>query len=347
MALYLQSVTAYIGGFAPIYQFLFGIVATFLVAWLLDYVLLRFFKSVVRMTSTDIDDIVVDSAYQPLFVSMWSGGIYLSFTLLKLGSGWMFYIRALLLTLITVFWTPALITMGKRFFARIKRSSYSHRLIPIFENFWTFIVLLLAIFALLKSWSIDITPLLASAGIAGIAIGFAAKDTISNFFGGISLYFDETYDIGDYIVVDSGEEGEVVDVGVRSTTLKTRDDVIVTVPNSVLNSAKIENQSDPQQEKRISVPIGVAYGTDLDKLEEILLDIAEEEDTVLERPEPRVRFREFGDSSLNYDLLCWVEKPLKDAKAIHNLNRAIYKRLRENDIEIPFPQRVVYMNEDN
>ncbi len=345
MALSINSVLTYIGGFDPVYQFLFGIVATFLIAWLADYIILRFFKSLANLTSTEIDNIVIEEAYKPLFVSIWSLGIYLSFTFLALGSKWMFYVRALLMTIIIVFWTPAAIKMGKRFFSRIKKTKYRHRLIPIFENFWTFIVLLSAVFSFLWVWKIDITPLLASAGIAGIAIGFAAKDTISNFFGGISLYFDETYDIGDYIVIDSGEEGEVVDVGVRSTTLKTRDDVIVTVPNSVLNSAKIENQSDPQEKKRIKLPIGVAYGTDLEKLEGILLDIAEEEESVLEDPEPLVRFREFGDSALNYELLCWVEKPLADAKAIHKLNKNIYNRLRENDIEIPFPQRVVYMED--
>ncbi|MDY6788616.1 MAG: mechanosensitive ion channel family protein [Candidatus Nanohaloarchaea archaeon] len=346
MALSIQSALSYFAGFDPIYQFIFGIVATFMAAWLLEYVVLKFCRVIFGSTSTDLDDIIFEEAHQPLFVAIWALGIYISFTLLEISATWLFYIRALLLTAVTVFWTPALITMGKRFFSRIKKTRYKHRLIPIFENLWTFVVILAAVFALLKSWSIDITPLLASAGIAGVAIGFAAKDTIANFFGGIALYFDQTYEIGDYIVVDSGESGTVVDVGVRSTTLRTRDDVIITVPNSVLNSSKIENQSDPKDKKRVRIPIGVAYGTDIDSLEEILIDIAEEEELVISDPEPRVRFRDFGDSALNYELLCWVGSPEKEPKAVHNLNRSVYKRLGEEGIEIPFPQRVVHMEEE-
>ncbi len=134
-------------------------------------------------------------------------------------------------------------------------------------------------------------------------------------------------------------------VGVRSTTLQTRDEVLVTVPNSVLNSAKVINQSAPGRRRRIRVPIGIAYGTDLDEFEAVVLDVATGESLVLDSPRPRMRLRAFGDSALEYELLCWVASPTRSAKATHRLNRGIYDALREAAIEIPFPQRDVTVRE--
>ncbi len=137
-------------------------------------------------------------------------------------------------------------------------------------------------------------------------------------------------------MLDSGEKGTVVKVGVRSTTLQTRDEVLVTVPNAVLNSAKIVNESAPGKPKRIRVPIGVAYGTDLDRFEAAVVDIAEAESLVLDSPKPRMRFRSFGGSALKYELLCWVRSPVRGSKATHRLNRGIYDSLTELGIEITF-----------
>nr|WP_238717364.1 mechanosensitive ion channel domain-containing protein [Natronorubrum halophilum] len=187
-------------------------------------------------------------------------------------------------------------------------------------------------------------PLLGAAGGAGIAVGFAARDTVANFFGGIALYFDDTYKLGDYIELDSGEAGTVVKVGIRSTTLMMRDEVLITVPNAVLNAAKVINQSAPQRRRRLKVPIGVGYGTDIDAFEELVLEIADAESLVLDSPKPRMRFRAFGDSALEYELLCWVAAPTRANKATHELNRAMYKALAASEIEIPFPQREIHVS---
>jgi small-conductance mechanosensitive channel len=130
----------------------------------------------------------------------------------------------------------------------------------------------------------------------------------------------------------------VVKVGVRSTTLLTRDEVLVTVPNSVLNATRVTNESAPGRRRRVRVPIGVAYGTDIDAFEELLVDIALAESLVLDAPKPRMRFRRFGDSALEYELLCWVNGPTRAARARHELNRAIYHALVDAGIEIPYPR---------
>ena len=248
-------------------------------------------------------------------------------------------------TLLLLVWAWALNTIVNRGVEAVKDGGPRFDFAPVFSNVWTLVVTAGTAALVLSVWRIDVTPLLAGAGIAGIAVGFAAKDTVANFFGGIALYFDDTYKIGDFIVLDTGEKGSVVKVGVRSTTLQTRDEVLITVPNAVLNSAKIINESAPGRRKRIRVPLGVAYGTDVDAFEETVLAVAADESTVNDSPAPRMRFRRFGDSALEYELLCWVRSPVRESKATHLLNRGIYNALKETGIEIPYNKLDVTIND--
>jgi small-conductance mechanosensitive channel len=177
-----------------------------------------------------------------------------------------------------------------------------------------------------------------------LAISFAAKDTLANLFSGVFIVADAPYKLGDFIVLDSGERGEVTHIGIRSTRLLTRDDVEVTVPNSIMGNAKITNESGgPHEKYRLRVKVGVAYGSDIDKVHAVLLDVANSHPDVAREPAPRVRFRGFGDSSLDHELLCWVEKPVKRGLVLHLLNTEIYKRFMVEEIEIPFPQRDVHL----
>ena len=172
----------------------------------------------------------------------------------------------------------------------------------------------------------------------------AAKETLSNFFGGITVLLDQPYRVGDYIILDSGERGEVAEIGLRSTRIVTRDDVQVSIPNAVITSTKVINESAPEPRFRVRIKVGVAYGTDVDQVEEVLLSVAGDNPLVVTNPKPRVRFRIFGDSSLNFELLCWAHRPHDKGRIIHQLNRAIYKAFVQAGIVIPFPQRDVYVH---
>jgi small-conductance mechanosensitive channel len=311
-----------------------------------EFVVVRLASRAVRRTETGLDNIVVEELRLPLVVTAALAGVFLlsrtpavvESTVLPPGMVEEFFGKPSLAVIVLV-WAWASNEVVNRVVDAVKDEGPRFDFAPVFSNVWTLVVTGGALAALLTLYDVDITPLLGAAGIAGIAIGFAAKDTVANFFGGIALYFDDTYKIGDYVVLDSGEAGTVVKVGVRSTTLLTRDEVLVTVPNSVLNAAKIVNESAPGRRKRIRVPVGVAYGTDIDAFEELVADIAEAEPLVLESPKPRMRFRSFGDSALQYELLCWVSSPTRARRAQHELNRAIYKGLNEANVEIPYPKR--------
>jgi MscS family membrane protein len=154
---------------------------------------------------------------------------------------------------------------------------------------------------------------------------------------------DNTYKVGEYIILDSGERGEVVEIGVRSTRIKTRDDVIVNIPNSIMANSKIINESAPIPRFRIRVPVGVAYGSNLEKVEEILLAVTNANENIEKHPEPRVRLRTFADSSVNFQLLCWVKDPRDKGLQTHNLLKAAYRAFDEQGINIPFPQRDIHI----
>jgi len=177
---------------------------------------------------------------------------------------------------------------------------------------------------------------------ATLAVGFAMKDVIANFVAGIFIYTDHPFRIGDWIEWDDNA-GIVEDISLRVTRVRTFDNELLTVPNSVLNSAQIINHSAPVTKTRVKVPVGVAYGSDLDVVEECLLGAAEAVEDVASNPTPRVRFRGFGDSSLDYELLVWVHHPLQDSKTVHALNHAIHDRFVAAGVEVPFPQRDLHV----
>lgn len=215
---------------------------------------------------------------------------------------------------------------------------------PLFEMSIKVILLGILIWLFMALWGIDGTAWLASAGVVGIAVGFAAKDTLANLISGVSIIADAPYKLGDYIVLDTGERGVVTELGMRSTRLVTRDDVEISIPNAVMGNAKITNESGgPTLEHRIGIPVGVAYGTSPGKVVEVLEQVARDNELILENPAPRARMRAFGDSSLNFELLGWIRNPETRGLAKHDLLIEIEKRFREEGIQIPFPQRDVYL----
>lgn len=190
---------------------------------------------------------------------------------------------------------------------------------------------------------VPVTAVFASAGIAGIAVALAAKETLSNFFGGVSILMDRPFRAGDYIVLDTGERGMVKAVGMRSTRLLTRDDILITIPNSVITNVKIVNQSAPYPHFRVRIKIGVAYGSDLDQVERILVGVAQGHPLVMEDPAPRARLRMFNQSSIDFELLVWAKEPQDRGRITHEISKKIYRSFNDEGVNIPFPQRSIHI----
>ena len=324
------------------------LLVSLLAALAMEFVVLRAARRYVSHTDGAYDDIVLAELRLPVVVTAALTGVFLLSQVPAVRGSTLFSAAALdnffgrpSLSVIVLVWAYAANRVVNRLVEEVNDRGGRFDFAPVFSNVWTLVVLLGGAATLLWLWNIEITPLLGAAGVAGIAVGFAAKDTVANFFGGIALYFDDTYKLGDFIVLDDGTSGSVVKVGIRSTTLLTRDELMVTVPNSVLNAAKITNESAPQRRRRIRVPLGVAYGTDVDAFEALAVEVADAESLVLDSPKPRMRFRRFGDSALEYELLCWVSAPTRRRRAQHELNRALYVAMTDAGVEIPYPKRDV------
>lgn len=220
------------------------------------------------------------------------------------------------------------------------------RTIPILDISSKILIVGAALYFLILSWGIDPTAWLASAGIIGIAVGFAAKDTLANLFSGFFIVADSPYKLGDYIILDTGERGRVTHVGIRSTRLLTRDDVEITIPNSVIGNAKIVNESGgPWEKTRIRVDVGVSYDSDLDFVHDVLMELVKERDDIANNPTPRVRYRAFGASSVDLQLMAWINYPEQKGLITHKLIMDIHKTFREKGIEIPYSKHDLYVKE--
>ncbi|PKG32513.1 MAG: mechanosensitive ion channel protein MscS [Methanoregula sp.] len=233
-----------------------------------------------------------------------------------------------------------------RMLAGTSETDLDDRLIDLLELVVKYIIWFTAIMAILKIFDIDITPFLAGAGIAGIAVALAAQDFISNFFGGAIIKVDKPFKVGDRVKIDD-YYGDVISVGTRSTRIRTLDYQVVTLPNNKITTNVIVNFSEPDEKLRLTLPVSVAYGTDPKRVKAILMEIAHQTirntDFLLEDPKPTVFFTEFGNSSLNFILRVWMKKynvpdDVKDA-----INTRIAERFAEEGIEIPFPQMDVHI----
>ncbi len=321
---------------------------TMIAAFTLEWGYQRVFRRLARRTSTGIDD----SLYELLHPAIRNTVILLGVSVCVPLLGAPPVIASALLnvtkSVAILVWTAALIRVFStsiRYVGATGRVSYLQpRTVPLFDTLQKVIIVTIAVYLVFVAWGIDVTGWVASAGIVGIAVGFAAKDTLANLFSGVFILVDAPYRIGDMIVLDSGERGRVTDVGIRSTRILTRDDVEITIPNSAIGAAKISNESGgPHRKQRIDVPVGVAYSSDVGRVREILLEVAHEIDVVCEHPEPRARFRVMGESSLDFSILFWIDSPEDRGRAVDAVNTRILERFREAGIEIPFPQRVVHM----
>ncbi len=206
-----------------------------------------------------------------------------------------------------------------------------------------YVLLLLGLLIILQTAGVDLTTLNVLAGAVGIGLGFGLQNVVSNFFSGLIIMFERPIKIGDRIVIDD-VEGDVVDIGTRSTKVLTNDNITIIVPNSKFITENVVNWKYNDGSVRFRIPVGVAYGTDVRKVEAILLEVATAEGEVIDDPPPAVRFLEFGDSSLNLELRAWTTSAVhRKGKLISALNFAIYDAFRESGIEIPFPQHDVHI----
>ena len=332
----------------PWIQSVIVILITLTCASLLTWLIFRIILAITKRTHFEFDDQIALLLRPPVYFSLVVIGLTAGIDLMPL-EAWKVYLIRSMRTIGIIIWVVFSIRLASLLLMRVAELSdkvtfIQHRTVTLFDNLAKIAIFGAGVYAFFVVWNIDMTAWLASAGIAGIAIGFAAKDSLSNLFSGVFIIADAPYKVGDYIVLDTGGRGKVVNIGLRSTRILTRDDIEVTIPNSIIGNSMIINQSGgPHEKMRVRLKIGVAYGSDVDRVKEILVETAKTDPLVCTDPEPRIRFRQFGASSLDFELLFWVDNPEVRGRVLDAMNTAVYKKLRDELIEIPYAKQDLYI----
>jgi len=202
-----------------------------------------------------------------------------------------------------------------------------------------YVVLFVGFLVILQTVGINLTTLNVIAGAVGIGVGFGLQNIASNFISGLIILFERPIKIGDRIEVGK-VEGDVIEIGARSTKVLTNDNIAIIVPNSKFIAENVVNWSYNDKKVRFRIPVSVAYGSDIRLVEKLLLEVAKDNPDVLSNPAPVVRFLEFGESGLLFELRPWSTSLVhRKGKLISALNFAIHDKFKEHEIEIPYPQR--------
>lgn len=313
----------------------------------------KLFLKLASKTKTDADDIFVQRSSTPLtFLALL---ISIRVAIHEIGLG-----DTLILNLERAIHSGIVIAIGYIIYLMVqlfliagwsKVSSRSkikvdQTLSSVFHNFLRVTLILLAFIYILNIWGVEVLPLIGALGVAGIAVALALQPTLSNIFSGISMILDKSVRVGDWVVLDSTTTGVIQKIGIRSTQVKSFDNEVHIVPNTKLADSVIQNVSLPDPRARVVINFGVAYGSDVDKVRELVLKEIKKITNVVEDPEPFVRFIAMADSSLNFKAYFHVKSFEDRFSAIDEANTRIYKALNKAGISIPFPQMDVHIKQD-
>ncbi|VVB96906.1 Small-conductance mechanosensitive channel MscMJ [uncultured archaeon] len=326
----------------------------FVIANILNFVLEKLRKKA-ETAETKLDDIILHALGRPLYILVIVIGVYYAIhqtpylgDLIDHYDGGYKYRHFIL----TIFGTWIVASLAKRIIreygyelAARTEGQLDDRLVALADMSAMYIIWLIGIMIALGAVGIEITPLITTMGIAGLAIALAAQNLLSNVFGGVTITLDKLYKVGDRIEL-SGVYGDVYEIKPRYTRIKTLDNMIITIPNARVINEQITNYADPDTTVRVKIPISVAYGTDPKKVDEILFDIASKTPKVLKNPKPIVRFTEYAASSQNFELLVWIRHYDDRHPILDSIFREMFARFKKEGIEIPFNQMDVHIKKD-
>lgn len=307
-------------------------------------------------TNTKLDDIILHTLGRPLYILIIVAGLYYAVhqtpylvDLITQKDADYQYRKFIL----TIFGTWIIASLAKRIireygfrWAASIKGQMTDRLVALADMSAVYIIWLIGIIIALSGIGYEITPLITGMGIVGLAIALAAKNVLSNVFGGVAITIDQLYKVGDRIEF-AGIYGDIYEIKPRYTKIKTLNNTIITVPNSKVIDEQIMNYAVPDTRVRVKIPVGVAYGTDPKKIHEILLDIADKSPLILKDPRPLVRFIEYASSSQNFEFLVWVKHYNDRHLAIDQILREIFTRFKEEGIAIPFKQMDIHLKKDS
>ncbi|MFH1134113.1 MAG: mechanosensitive ion channel domain-containing protein [Nanoarchaeota archaeon] len=302
-----------------------------------------------RKTKNTVDDYIISHAQRPITVLIVLIGIRLAIEVFGISKGLnevLYHINDTLIILICTYISmvvvDAFIDNWGKGLVKKKKGSVADEMIDLAHKFCRVLIWVTGGIIALAEWGVNVAPFIASLGIAGIAIGFAVKDSLANIIGGIALILDKNIEVGDPVRIDN-DTGIIKEIGLRSTKILTYDNEILIYPNGILSNKAFFNWAQPDSKVRGTVEFGVDYAADPDKVKKVAMDTLRSEPKVLKDPAPVVSFRQFGDSALQFRLHFWVAEYQDRYPMVDILHTRLNAAFKKNKIKIPFPQREVHM----
>ena len=358
---YLASAKTYLGLdqsnkfiYSPYFDSLLIFILFFALSKLVVFISQKIITLLTKRTKTEVDDLIVKKANKPISLILLLVGIRLALSPLGINNEIMDLTEHLIGSSVIIVFTYIIIAVVdiiiENWFVKLAEkteSTLDDELLPILENFFRIFAFVVALIAILSVWGVKVGPLLASLGIAGIAVAFALQSTLGNIFGGLSIILDKSLRVGDKIKLDSGIMGTVSHIGFRSTKILTFDNELVTVPSGKLADSAILNFLQPNPQVRVVIEFGVEYGSDTEKVRKTVIETLRKVSSVLGNPEPKVLMIEMGDFALKFMALFWVNNFDEKMNTKALTTEKIYNALRKAGIGIPFPTRTVYLKGKN
>ena len=322
--------------------------------WLLRILLDKVVRRIIRHTQNRLDDTVFDTIKIPLYWTLIVIAFQVSLARLEfLPAAWnsslsdIFYVLYLLIGFIFA-WrlVQNIMTWYEKDIAARSETNQAEQLLPFFRRVAMIILSLIGLILLFGYFDVNVSAFVATLGVGSLAIALAAQAALTDTISGFAIMIDRPFSVGDRIEIQELDTwGDVIDIGLRSSRIRTRDNRMVIVPNSVISRSLIVNYTYPSTQYRIQVHVGVAYGTDLELARQVMIDAVRNVEGVLQDQEVEALFLEFGPSALIFRVRWWLDSYYDTRRMFDKANTALYNALNEAEIEIPRPQLDVYYND--
>ncbi|MBI2541677.1 mechanosensitive ion channel family protein [Candidatus Woesearchaeota archaeon] len=328
------------------------LIAFFIMSELVVLISQKIILRLTKKTKTEVDDLIVSKTSKPLSLILLLVGLRLAIIphpikpqILDIFEHSLSSLIIAIVTYIVIIVLDILISNWGEKFASRTESKFDDEVVVLFQRFSRIVLSFVGLIFILQVWGVQVGPLLASLGIAGLAVAFALQSTLGNIFGGISLIVDRSITVNDFIKLDDNTQGFVLDIGLRSTKIRSIDGDLIIMPNGKLADSKIYNYHQPMPTTRVTVDFAAEYGSDAEKIKKIVLNELSNMKLALKEPSPQVLFDQLGEFALQFKALFWVISIEKRAEAKEAATAAIYNALNKNKIKIPFPTRTIYMKD--
>lgn len=332
------------------------IVCGFCLAWLVNLIVRFIQVRITSRTETDLDDRIVGVIKKSVkrlihVIALYLAVLHLDTVVKGTWSVWadgvFFVVVILFLTILISGIISEIFQWYLETVAKKTESTLDDELIPLAKRIVNIILYTIALITCLDHFEIDIKALIVSLGVGTLAVALAAQETLANMIAGFVIMVDRPFRVGDRInLPKSNRIGEVIKIGLRSTKILDFDNNVATIPNAEIVKNDVVNFSYPNIQIRLKIDIDVAYGSDLDKVKTILVDAVSSFETVLSDPKPAAYLVDFKESGIGMTVVGRVRNYKELWDTLDGARMQIYKEFRRQDIEIPFPQRVVYLKGD-